>query len=441
MKPLRILVTLLLAMACALPAIAQSDETAKRFHVFPQLADGGGWQSFLLVTNVAQSSSFCTFELHGLTVDRFSEVSGITASGSTATFSLPGNGGYLAWSTKNESALASGYATLDCTASVVGQVLYASVGQSGGITGLATVFSSQAGGVFQFTVLTADASLGIAIANDTNTRTSCDVVLEDIDRMNLGDETIFVLSKSNVARFLSEIIQIPPGFASGSATISCDQQVSVIGLQFAGVVFTTLPPTVLSTTPVSTTQPTPPTATGDPWSRTSIERFRGTWRFTYTKNGAAITDTFVLNIIIEQDDAPGEWAIGGIQANGEIAALLYSRDLDSYALGKAAEEEEDAVEGLYSFNLTSPTTVSGCYFERLSSSSFSSCHPMTGVRTSLSTSTLSRATSILPYTTAAQAQAELGKIGEAENFGNDMQIDVDPRIIGALEALREALRQ
>ena len=413
MKPLGILVTLLVAMACALPAIAQSDETAKRFHVFPQLADGGGWQSFLLVTNVAQSSSFCTFESHGLTVDRFSEVSGITASGSTATFSLEGDGGYLAWPTKNESALATGYATLDCTVSVVGQVLYASVGQSGGITGLATVFSSQAGGVFQFTVLTADASLGIAIANDTNTGTSCDVVLEDPDRVNLGDATIFIFSKSNVARFLSQIIQTPPGFAGGSATISCDQQVSIIGIHFAGAIFTTLPPAILPAARVSTTPtpPTPPTATGDPWSRPKIERFRGTWQFTYTKNGAAITDTFVLNIIIEQDDAPGEWAIGGVQADGEIAALFYSRDLDSYVLGKAAEDDdEDDVEGLYSFNLTSPTTVSGCYFEQLSSTSFSDCYPMTGVRTSLGTSALSRATSTLPYTTAVQA--ELSKIVE-----------------------------
>ena len=424
---------------CALPAIAQSDETAKRFHVFPQLADGGGWQSFLLVTNVAQSSSFCTFELHGLTVDRFTEVSGITASGSTGTFSLEGDGGYLAWATKNESALATGYATLDCTASVVGQVLYASVGQSGGITGLATVFSSQAGRAFQFTVLTADASLGIAIANDTNTRTSCDVVLEDPDRMNLGDTTISILAKSNVARFLSQIVQIPSGFDGGSATVSCDQQVSVIGLQFAGAIFTTLPPAILPAARVSTTPPTPPTATGDPWSRPKIERFRGTWQFTYTKNGAAITDTFVLNIVIEQPDAPGEWLIGGRQADGELAALLYSRDLDSYVLGKAADDDEDDVEGLYSFNLTSPTTVSGCYFEQLSSSSFSSCYPMTGVRTSLSTSALSRAISTLPYTTAAQA--ELAEIAEAENFGNDMQIAVDPKIISALEALREALRQ
>ena len=126
MKPLGKLATLLVAMACALPAIAQSDETAKRFHVFPQLADGGGWQSFLLVTNAAQSSSFCAFELHGLSLDRFPEVSGITASGSTATFSLDGPGGYLTWRTKNESALATGYATLDCTAPTVAQVLYAS---------------------------------------------------------------------------------------------------------------------------------------------------------------------------------------------------------------------------------------------------------------------------------------------------------------------------
>ena len=438
MKSLRRLATLLIMLACALPAIAQSDETAKRFHVFPQLADGGGWQSFLLVTNVAQSSSFCTFALHGLTVDRFSEVSGITASGSTATFSLEADGGYLAWATKDESALATGYATLDCTASVVGQVLYASVGQSGGITGLATVFSSQAGRAFQFTVLTADASLGIAIANDTNTRTSCDVVLEDLDRMNLGDATISVLSKSNVARFLSQIIQIPPGFDGGSATISCDQQVSVIGLQFAGAIFTTLPPAILSTTPVSTTQPTPPTDTGDPWSRTNIERFRGTWQFTYTKNGAANTDTFVLNIIIEQSDAPGEWLIGGRQDDGELAVLLYSRDLDSYVLAKG---EADEIDALYRFNMTSPTTVSGCYIEQLSSTSFSSCYPMTGVRTSLSTRALSRGTSALSYATAAQAQAELAEIGEAENFGNDIQIEVDPKIISALEALREALRQ
>ena len=248
MKHARILATLLMTIVGALSAIAQSDETAKRFHVFPQLADGGGWQSFLLVTNVTQSSSFCTFELHGLSLDRFHEVSGITASGSTATFSLDGSGGYLVWPTKNESALASGYATLDCTAPTVVQVLYASRDGSG-VTGMATVFSSQAGTVFQFPVLTPEAKLGIAIANDTNTEASCRFVLESPEQENLGHATLQISSKSNLAKFLYEVIPIPGGFTSGLATVSCDQQVSVIGYQFAGAIFTTLPPAILDTSP------------------------------------------------------------------------------------------------------------------------------------------------------------------------------------------------
>ena len=176
-------------------------------------------------------------------------------------------------------------------------------------------------------------------------------------------------------------------------------------------------------------------STGDPWSRPNIERFRGTWQFTYTKDGAAITDTFVLNIVVEQDDAPGEWGIGGIQDDGTIAVLFYSRDSDSYVLGPDALGE---VEELYSFNLTSPTTVSGCYYEILSSTSLSSCYPMTGVRTS--SSTLSSVKRAQPNTTAAHA--ELGEIEVAAGeLGNEVQIEVVPKIIRVLEDLREVLRQ
>ena len=254
---------------------AQSDETAKRFHVFPQIADGGGWQSFLLVTNVSESTSGCTLELHGLTADRFEDASGVTVLGSTtARFELLGAGGYRVWPTKNASALASGYATLDCTDPVVAQVLYASRDGSGTTTGMATVFSSQAGGGFQFPVLTPEATLGVAIANNTNTDASCRVVLEDLDRMNVGDATISVLAKSNVARFLSQVVQVPPGFTGGSATVSCDQQVSVIGLQFAGAVFTTLPPAILPAAP----GPTPPQPAKS-FSRLQTERLIGKWGF------------------------------------------------------------------------------------------------------------------------------------------------------------------
>ena len=401
------LVTLLVAMvACTMPAIAQSDETAKSFHLLPHLADGDGWQSVLLVTNVSQSASHCTFNVYGVPLNRFREFSSFTAAGLTATFQLEGNGGYLTWPTKNELAVASGYATLDCSAPVVAQVMFAWFGGSGEPTGMATVFSSQAGTVFQFPVLQPAATLGFAIANDTNAEASCRIVFEDGQRTNLGEATLSVPAKSNRAQMLHDAISIPGTFLGGSATVLCNQPVAMIGLHFElrpdGTIstFSTLPPAILSTTPVS---PPPPVDTGDPWSRPNIERFRGTWQFTYTKDGAAITDTFVLNIIIEQPDTPGEWGIGGLQDDGLIAVLIYSRVSDSYVLATVAAVTTDEIEEFYSFNLTSPTTVSGCYYEILSSTSLSSCYPMTGVRTS--SAALSGLTSALPSTTAGQAES------------------------------------
>ena len=397
------LVTLLVAMvACTLPAIAQSDETAKSFHLLPHFADGGGWQSVLLVTNVSQSASSCTFNVYGVPLNRFRDLSGVTAAGSTATFQLEGLGGYLIWGTKNElAAVASGYATLDCSAPVVAQVVFASY-DGLGVTAAATVFSAQAATVFQFPVLQPAATLGFAIANDTNAEASCRIVLEDTQRTNLGEATLSVPAKSNRAQMLHTAIAIPGTFLGGSATVSCNQPVAMIGLHFElrdgkTITFSTLPPAILSTTPVS---PPSPVDTGDPWSRPNIERFRGTWQFTYTKDRAAITDTFVLSIIIEQADEPDEWAIGGLQDDGTIAVLFYSRDSDSYVLGPDALGE---IDELYSFNLTSPTTVSGCYYEIFSSTSLSSCYPMTGVKTS--SAALSGLTSALPSTTAGQAES------------------------------------
>ena len=391
MKRMKILAILLATIACALPAAAQYDETAKSFHLLPHLADGGGWQSVLLVTNVSQSASRCTFNVYGVPLNRFRDLSGVTAAGSTATFQLEGPGGYLIWDTKNElAAVASGYATLDCSAPVVAQVVFASY-DGLGVTAAATVFSAQAATVFQFLVLQPAATLGFAIANDTNAEASCRILLEDYQRTNLGEATLSVPAKSNRAQMLHAAIDIPGTFLGGSATVSCNQPVAMIGLHFelrpdeTIITFSTLPPAILSTIPADT---------GDPWSRPNIERFRGTWQFTYTKDGAAITDTFVLNII-EQLGAPGEWVIAGIQDDGMITVLFYSLAFDSYVLG-------GDYEGLYSFNLTSPTTVSGCYYQ-IEGDDGSDCFPMTGVRTS--SAALSGLTSALPSTTAGQAES------------------------------------
>ena len=245
----------LMALLWALPALAQTDQQAKRSHLLPHIADGDGWQSSVVVTNVAQSASFCMLELHGLTADRFEVADGVTASGSSATFELAGDGGYLVWSTRNESALASGYATLDCVAPVVVQVVFAWLGQGDRPEGIATVFSSQGGREFQFPVLTRAGTLGFAIANNENAIASCGIDLQDAQGKSLGEAALSVPSKSNRAQMLNAAIAIPEAFLQGSARVSCDQPVSMIGLQFelepdgSIVTFNTLPPTVLDTSP------------------------------------------------------------------------------------------------------------------------------------------------------------------------------------------------
>jgi len=230
-------------------------EPVSRLHVFPQIADGGGWQSIFLVTNVSQSDSRCTLQLQGLSVDRFPRVSGVSASGSTATFTLK-SGGYLVYRSTNQQSLAAGYATLDCAEPVEAQVLYVAKDATGATTGMATVFSSPAGTIFQFPVLTPENRLAAAVANDTSSEASCRLVLEDPARVTQGEATFSVPAKSTLARFLDQVIALPGGsFTSGSATLSCDQQVSVIGLYVDGTLFTTLPPAILSRAPDTTVVP------------------------------------------------------------------------------------------------------------------------------------------------------------------------------------------
>ena len=247
------LATLLVTIACALPAFARPDETAKRFHVLPHIADGGGWQSSLLVTNVSPSASPCTLQLYGgLGAERFEAATGVTAAGPTATFALAASGGHLAWRTRNESAEASGYATLDCVSPVVAQVLFAWIDASGMPTGMATAFSSQAATDFQLPVLTPAGTLALAIANDAYSEASCRIVLKDLRGTTLGEGAMLsVPMKSSHAQFLNQAIPIPEDFTGGSAAVSCDQPVAMIGLHFelrsdgSIVTFNTLPPAVV----------------------------------------------------------------------------------------------------------------------------------------------------------------------------------------------------
>ena len=96
------------------------------------------------------------------------------------------------------------------------------------------------------------------------------------------------------------------------------------------------------------------------------------------------------------------------------------------------------IHQFFTFDFVGSNTVSGCYYQvDVADDSFSRCYDMTGVRTS--STALTSLTTARPSTTAAQA--ELDEIREAERLRNEVQIEVDPKIIKVLKDLRESLPQ
>ena len=228
------------------------DETAKTYHVFPQIADGGPangskFNSPLFVTNTAfVDDNHCTYELHGVDADRLyviSDFATATANGATFTLSqaLPG----MAIPTLGVEELQTGYATLQCSHPVAAFVTYNYSDRLGRTIGMATVFSSQPGtAIFYWVIHLPGRRLGVAIANDANSDTDCEISV--FGEQLVGMATVTVEAKSNVARFIDEFVFIPAdtNFVGGTALLVCPSPVSTIGLYFDGVVFTTVPAAV-----------------------------------------------------------------------------------------------------------------------------------------------------------------------------------------------------
>ncbi len=406
---MKILVSLLMTAVWALPAIAQPDETAKHFHVFPHIADGGGWQSSLVVTNAGQSSNSCTLELHGLTVGRFEDAKGITAEGSMATFDLPGSGGHLVWSTRNELAVGTGYATLDCVDPVTAQVVFAQINNLGEPTGIATVFSAQPGFVFQFPILKQDAILALAIANNTDTDAVCGLALEDLQRENLGEIELTVPSKSNHAQVLNTSIPIPETFLGGSATVDCDQQVAVIGIHTeqqpdgVNITFSTLPPTVLPT----------------PQFQNSDGLWDGLWKdamiVTRTDSTTPVLMSCkgLLNCGGQLYTLTAELDQSGAMVTGKVRSTIEESDLEWMVAG---EVSDDGMLSLSAEN-AAPLTYNGIPV-MVSLASWESRQDILGIMTG----TVQFNISLVPTITLVRIKGCLGDKTLAETAGSDVSM-------------------
>ena len=224
---------------------AQVTDSSSPNHVFAQFADGRFsdgtfYRSTVMVSSDNLSSINCTATLYGLTVAGFGD-------GSTRSFNLA-SGGWNIYRTPGSQNFRKGYVTLNCNAAVTAQVLYTFHSSSGIVLSEATVFSSPAASIAQLlTDQRNGAQLGIAIANNGSTTKEFVIVAIDAGGFEVGRTGVQIASRSQIARFLNELIGVPADYV-GQVHISTDTtdtfDVYAIGLRFTGSAFTTTPVTL-----------------------------------------------------------------------------------------------------------------------------------------------------------------------------------------------------
>ena len=231
------------ALLAALPAAAQlPDETANREHFFPLVADGGGFRSYLFLTNAADAANQCALALQGPNLDTgiFEANDAVTPAGAGATIDLLGVGASLTLISTAEQALAFGYATLECAEPVVARMLL-TLSDNGSPIATTALESAQAGREFQFSVLPRLGRLGLLFSNDNSVAAACAVELEDAEGASAGGGNVALPAQSTALQFLGDLIPIPDGFDTGVVTLSCNEAIAVLGLPLNGATFTALP--------------------------------------------------------------------------------------------------------------------------------------------------------------------------------------------------------
>jgi hypothetical protein len=212
-------------------APSSTSATASTYHVFPQfadgqLSDGTFYRTTLMISNPSSNASAnCTLLLRGLTVPGFG-----------LNYALGPNGWTIA-STTGTQGPQTGYATLQCSASVEAQLLYSYYLSNGTKLSEATVFSSlPASNVSVVADQREGAQLGIAIANDSDQSVTYTIGVGD------AKSTLTLAPRSSTAKFINQLVAGIPADSLGVVQVSSSNgAASVIGLRFTGRIFTTIP--------------------------------------------------------------------------------------------------------------------------------------------------------------------------------------------------------
>lgn len=235
----------ILALLASPPAFGQPvDETAAGRHLFPLVADGGGYRSrlSLFVTNVAGGANRCSLDARGPGLDAgiFDAHPSLRHSSGGATLTLENAGASVVLHSGPDQALAFGYATLDCDGAVVARMLL-SWHDGAAAVSMTELENAPPGNTFQVPVLPRLGMPGVLLANDGVASAACSIEAEDGDGASIGGASLTIPGESAELRDLSELVALPAGLAAGTARISCSRPVSALALPVNGAAFTALP--------------------------------------------------------------------------------------------------------------------------------------------------------------------------------------------------------
>jgi hypothetical protein len=215
------------------------DATANTYHVFPQFADGkfsdgSYYRTTRMYVNPNSGIASCTTTLRGLTTGGFNVF--------TASLSP---GGFVISPTTGTQSFQQGYATQQCSTSVDSYVLYAYYSAAGVKLGEATVFSSPSAQRVQILADTREgAQVGLAIANDTEQSNVYTISVYDVGGNLVGSANQTIPARTSLAKFVSELVALPPNHVGPVVVSSSTGVASIIGLRFTGSAFTTIPETL-----------------------------------------------------------------------------------------------------------------------------------------------------------------------------------------------------
>ncbi len=232
--------------------------TAQHQYIFPQFAFGGGWESTLMVQALADNTA-CTFSAQ----DRFFTIgnpSGDSISGTSIELTFEMNGWtILKTATPQGMAASSGMAVLDCDEEVSANTLF-SLEVGGSLVAEALVESSEeivsGEPAAQFLADHRDgARFAVAVANPSNQPLDVLIAVGDLGGQQIGNTTVNVPANAAQAFFVDELVTISTGH-TGQVLIRPSNNpgpsVYVVGLRVTGLVITTIPATIVDTTPQTT---------------------------------------------------------------------------------------------------------------------------------------------------------------------------------------------